>query len=199
MEQKLQDIQGVITDAGQHYNNVSIFLHWLIAGLIFVMYPLGWYMSDLPEGHLKHILYSTHKSIGMTIFLVLLVRIAWRLTHPKPRLPETMPLWQRQLANYVQAMLYVLLVIQPLTGYLSTSFSGYKTNFWGLPLPYWGWKVPALNQFFTDLHTANSVALFALIILHICGAFAHLVSKHENVLPRMLPARFTRGRGAGGL
>ena len=173
----------------QRYNNVSIALHWIIVVLVFANFAMGWYMAPLPEGPVKHILFTTHKSVGITVFLILLFRICWRLIHPKPPLPLSMPAWQRHLANSVQFMLYVLLVLQPLTGYLSTSFSGYKTNFWGLPLPAWGWKAPALNQLFTDLHAINAAVLFTLIVLHVCGAFAYLVTGHVNVLPRMLPAR----------
>jgi len=173
----------------QRYNLVSIVLHWLMAVLILAMFGLGWYMSDLPDSPLKHILFTLHKSTGLSIFLILLFRIYWRLTHGKPPLPGTMPSWQRQLAGAVQFMLYAMLVVQPLTGYLSTSFSGYKTNFWGIPLPSWGWKAPALNQFFTDLHGISAATLFTLVVLHVCGALAHLVTGHVNVLPRMLPLR----------
>lgn len=171
----------------QRYNNTSIILHWLMAVLILCMFGLGWYMSDLHDSPLKHILFSLHKSIGITIFLLLLFRIYWRLGHPKPPLPSGLPLWQRRFADTSQTLMYVMLVIQPFTGYMSTSFSGYKTSFWGMPLPHWGWKQPALNELFTDIHSVTAVILFSLVTLHVCGAFAYLVTGHDNVLPRMLP------------
>lgn len=180
----------------QRYNNISILLHWLMAALILVMFALGWYMSDLHDSPLKHLLFSTHKSIGITLFLLLLLRIYWRLTHPKPPLPASLPDWQRRLADTVQVSIYVLLVAQPLSGYLSSSFSGYKTLFWGIPLPHWGWKAPPLNQFFTDVHSVIAVLLCSLVVLHVCGAFAHLFLRgHANVLPRMLPGRRRSGTG----
>jgi len=178
----------------QRYNNISIILHWLMAVLILCMFGLGWYMSDLDDSPLKHFLFSLHKSLGLTIFLLLLFRIYWRLTHPKPPLPLSLRPWQRRLADAVHPLIYVMLVVQPVTGYISSSFSGYKTNFWGLPLPHWGWKQTTLNELFTDIHSVSAVILFSLVTLHICGALAYLVSDHPNILPRMLPA-WRRYRG----
>jgi cytochrome b561 len=184
------ELQAATMDDIQRYNNISIILHWLMAVLILCMFGLGWYMSDLPEGALKHFLFSLHKSTGITIFLLLLFRIYWRLTHPKPPLPLSMPLWQRRLANTVQTLMYVMLVVQPFTGYMSSSFSGYKTKFWGLPLPYWGWKQKSLNELFTNIHSVSAVILFSLVTLHICGVFAHFVYHgQDKILPRMLPTR----------
>ncbi len=65
--------------------------------------------------------------------------------------------WERSLASVTHALLYVLIFLQPLSGYLSSSFSGYTTSFFGLPLPHWGWKDPVLNDLFSELHEANAL------------------------------------------
>jgi cytochrome b561 len=87
----------------------------------------------------------------------------------------------------VHHLFYLLLGVQPLTGYLSSSFSGYDTRFFGVPLPSWGYANPPLNQFFTDLHVAGSVLLAALVGVHVIGTIVHLLQPGERMLRRMLP------------
>ena len=175
------------------YDNVAISLHWAIMLLILSLYGIGWYMVDTPDGSLiRTKLFALHKSIGLTTALLILCRIIWRITHIPPTLPETVQPWQNKLASLTHLFLYFLMVLQPLSGYLSSSFSGYKTRVWGIPLPQWGWKEPVLNQLFTDIHVLSSVTLLCLIILHICGAFSHLFLRHGNVLPRMWPGSSRR-------
>lgn len=175
------------------YDNVAIVLHWIIMLLILSLFGIGWYMVDTPDGSLiRTKLFALHKSIGLSAALFIICRIIWHVTHVPPPLPESVQPWQRKLAALTHFLLYCLMVLQPLSGYLSSSFSGYKTRIWNIPLPHWGWKDPALNQLFTDIHVVSSVSLLCLIILHICGAFSHLFSEHGNVLPRMWPERFTR-------
>lgn len=170
------------------YDNVAVLLHWSIMLLILSLFCIGWYMVDTPDGSLiRTKLFALHKSIGLTTALLIICRITWRITHTPPPLPETVQPWQGKLASLTHFLLYFLMVLQPLSGYLSSSFSGYKTRVWGIPLPNWGWKEPTLNQLFTDIHVISSVTLLCLIILHICGAFSHLFFQHGNVLPRMWP------------
>jgi cytochrome b561 len=173
-------------------------LHWTMAVLILLLFGLGRYMVELPDGSPERSrFFALHKSVGLTVALLALVRIVWRATHPAPPLPGSIRSWQRRLAEGTHYLLYALMIVQPLSGYLSSSFSGYKTRFWGIPLPHWGWQDAGINEFFTEIHVASSVALLCLVILHVCGAFAHLAGAHESVLPRMLPAaRAGRERGS---
>lgn len=170
------------------YDNIAILFHWLMALLIVVLFGLGWYMVDLPNGSKeKSFYFALHKSIGLTVALLVVLRIIWRLGHTPPALPGILERWQSKLAAVTHFLLYLFIVIQPLSGYLSSSFSGYKTRFWGVPLPHWGWKEQHLNEIFTEIHVASSVVLISLVVLHLCGSLAHLVSSHENVLMRMWP------------
>ncbi|MBI2969626.1 MAG: cytochrome b [Gammaproteobacteria bacterium] len=187
----------------QRYDSVAILLHWSMFILIATMFGLGWYMVELPQGGSERsFFFALHKSLGLTLALLLFVRIGWRLRHRPPSFPGAMPAWQGRMARAVHFLLYLFMFLQPLSGYLSSSFSGYSTRFWGIPLPDWGWQNSALNESFTEIHVASSVALLCLIILHVCGAFAHLLGVHENLLPRMLPVRLSRvhpGNGSGRL
>ncbi len=165
-------------------------LHWLMMLLIFVLLGLGWYMTEFPKGNPDRTrLLALHESVGLTVALLVIVRVIWRLQHTPPALPETIERWKRRLAEATHHLLYLLMFVQPVSGYASSSFSGLRTGFWGIPLPDWGWKNLALNELFTSIHGSSSVALLALIVLHILGALHHGTKAEESVLGRMLPLR----------
>lgn len=181
------------------YDGVAMLLHWLMFILILILFMLGWYMVDLPkESPERTYFFALHKSIGLTLAVLLFVRIAWRWEHTPPALPESLAAWQRRLAEATHYLLYFFMLLQPVSGYVSSSFSGYPTRLWGVLLPQWGWKSPGLNELFTEVHETSSLALLCLIILHVCGALAHLVGAHENVLTRMLPV-WLNAQGAGSI
>lgn len=185
--------------AQERYSGIAMALHWTIAMLIAVMFGIGWYMVDLPQhSHERSFYFALHKSIGLTIMLLVIFRLVWRFRHHPPALPQSLLAWQRRVANASHLLLYVFMIVQPVSGYLSSSFSGYSTKFWGVPLPEWGWHDAVINEFFTDVHVASSVALLCLIAMHICGALAHLAGVHENVLVRMLPSPRRQGSATGG-
>lgn len=170
------------------YSTAAIILHWLMALLIAALFGLGWYMTGLTKGSPERSwFFALHKSLGLTVALLALVRLGWRLRIAPPELPAVIPYWKRLLAEYTHLVLYLLMFLQPVSGYLSSSFSGYSTRFWGVPLPDWGWKNEALNQLFTGIHVASSITLLALIVLHIIGALQHGLQREESVMLRMWP------------
>jgi len=171
------------------YSFPAIVLHWLIALLILTQFGLGWYMVDLPKGPDRHFFFSLHKSIGLTVAALALLRLLWRMIHLPPPLPAHVPQWKRTAAGATHALLYIFMFLQPVSGYISSSFSGYKTRWFGIPLPQWGWKDPPLNELFTDVHVASSIILLSLIVLHITAALTHLLVEHDGVFQRMLPRR----------
>lgn len=169
------------------YHHFSILLHWLMVILIAVLFVWGWYMTDLPEGSTQRsFFFRVHKSLGLTAALLLVIRLGWRLFTPPPALPDTLSLFQTRAAHLTHNALYLLLLLQPLSGYLSSSFSGYKTRFWGIPLPHWGWKSPPLNELFTDIHNTLSVVLLILIVVHVGAIILH-AWQGQGVMGRMLP------------
>lgn len=163
-------------------------LHWSIAALLVVMFVMGWYMADLPKGSERSEFFALHKSLGITVFLLAILRLGWRLAHRPPALPAALPPWQHRLAHTTHWMFYGLLLVHPVLGYLSSSFSGYPTRYFDvLKLPEWGWKDVALNALFSNLHSVTA-SLFALLIaIHVSAALWHTRSPEGNVLTRMLP------------
>jgi cytochrome b561 len=167
------------------YTWPAVVLHWLMAVLVLGMLALGLYMADLPKGPERSELIALHKSIGITLVLLLAVRLAWRASHAPPPYPTAMPDWQQRAAHANAAALYALLILQPLSGYLSSSFSGYKTSWFGLPLPYWGRDAPELNALFNSIHVACSRVLMVLIALHLAAAALHALVRRDGVVRRM--------------
>ena len=172
----------------ERYPILSILLHWITAGLIVALFAIGWSMVDLPRGPERSANFALHKSLGLTVLLLSILRVVWRLRFPAPAYGAEMPRWKIRVARIVHALFYVALFVQPLSGYISSSFSGYKTKWFGLPLPHWGYRDPPLNEFFTDIHVATSMILGGLIILHIGGALSHLIAQ-DGLFSRMLPLK----------
>ncbi len=170
-----------------HYTRTVVVLHWLVALLIFAAFPIGLLMSDMPLSPLKLKLVSYHKWLGVTVFLFVLVRLAWRATHTPP-LPVAMPVWQQRAANGVHYLLYLLIFIIPLTGWLMSSAKGVQTVYLGvLPLPDLLGKDKALGKVLEDVHAALNYGMLALVILHIGAALQHQFILRDGVLARMLP------------
>ncbi len=170
------------------YTRTAIALHWLVALLIFSLFPLGIYMADLPfsPGRLK--LYSYHKWLGVTVFLLALARLAWRLKHPAPPPPAGQPAWQRVAAVAIHHLLYVLIIAVPISGWLMSSAKGFQTVYLGiLPLPDLLAKDKALGDALLLVHQILNFTLGTLVITHLTAALKHHLVDRDEVLARMIP------------
>lgn len=167
------------------YTRTAIGLHWITVLLVGLLFGLGWYIDELPKGAWRGEMISLHKQIGITVFILTLVRLYWRLRHRPPALPPAIPRLQAQIAHGVQHLFYLLLLAQPLLGYLSSSFTQYKTRYLGVELPSWATPDPAWNEFFTELHEAGATVLLVVIGLHVAGALSHALRKEDPLLRRM--------------
>ena len=170
------------------YTRTAIALHWLIALLIFSAFPLGIYMADLPfsPGRLK--LYSYHKWIGVTVFLLALSRLAWRWTHPAPPPPAGMPAWQRIASVAAHHLLYVLILAVPISGWLMSSAKGFQTVYLGIiPLPDLLAKDKEIGDTLATVHQVLNFTMAALVITHVAAALKHYVVDRDEVLGRMIP------------
>lgn len=168
------------------YTAPAVVLHWLIAGLIFVAFPLGVYMSDLPLSPTRLQLYSYHKWIGISVLLLVGLRIVWRLTHRPPALPDDLPRWQRAASHAVHGLLYLLILAVPLTGWLMSSAKGFQTVWFGvLPLPDLVEKNRELGQALGSAHQFLNYLLLALVILHVAAALKHHFLERRPFLQRM--------------
>src|SRR5689334_12310923 len=117
------------SDAATRYTNVAIALHWVIAALVIAQVVWGWSMQQIPKQPpgLRADAFNLHKSIGLVIFGLMLVRLGWRLGHPAPPLTG-LPPWQRTLARATHVTLYAALFVMPIAGYLGSVFSGYPVK-----------------------------------------------------------------------
>ena len=171
----------------QRYNKVSISLHWLIALLIFFNFALGLYMADLPLSPLKLQRYSWHKWAGVTVFVLLVIRLLWRITH-KPPSPVPMPRWQHIAATAVHHLLYVFMFIVPLSGWLMSSAYGFQTVWFGvLPLPDLLDKNKELADTLKEVHEALNYGMLGLVVAHVGAALKHQFIEKDGLMGRMNP------------
>ncbi len=170
------------------YTVTAISLHWLIAFAIIGSFSLGLYMVDLPLSPQKLKIYSWHKWAGVTIFVCVALRLAWRLTHRPPELPDGVPPWQRSAAAATHLLLYLLMVAVPLSGWLMSSAKGFQTVWFGvLPLPDLLTKNAELGDLLQQLHKLLNYSMAALVFAHVGAALKHHFLDRDDVLARMLP------------
>jgi cytochrome b561 len=179
--------------SGTRYTRTAIALHWLIAVVILLQIPFGWYLQEIPTGTPARSWYvNLHKSVGITLGLVIVFRTVWRWLHPAPPLPDWTPRWQRVGANATHLGLYACMLIMPLTGYVASNFSKWGVKYFNTwQLPPWGVDDERIYAFFNGTHVATSYLLVALIVAHTVGALWH-ASRHDEVFRRMWPIRRTR-------
>jgi cytochrome b561 len=170
------------------YTRTAITLHWAVALLIFTAFPLGLYMHDLPLSPVKLRLYSWHKWIGVTIFLLAVLRVMWRTTHHPPALIEAMPRWEKLAAQTVHYLLYALIFAIPLSGWLMSSAKGVQTVWFGvLPLPNLVAKNKELGDLLMEVHESLNFTMLFLLLAHVGGALKHYFIERDNTLARMIP------------
>lgn len=171
----------------KRYGATAITLHWVIFVLIACGFSLAVYMTGLPLSPQKLKYYSWHKWIGVTVFLLAIARIAWRLSHPAPP-PAPMPVWQRHAAAASHALLYMLILVIPFTGWIFSSADGLQTVYLGLvPLPDLLAKDKVLAELLRFIHVMLNYTLLAVVIIHAAAALKHHVVDRDEVLERMLP------------
>lgn len=174
----------------RQYSGFAKGLHWLMALLIAGLVALGLYMHELPLSPQKLQLYSWHKWAGVTVFVLLLVRLATRIAFPPPPLPAQMSRLQQQAAHAGHLALYLLMLAIPLSGWVMSSAKGFQTVWFGvLPLPDLVGKDKALGALLAEVHETLSWVLVAAVVAHAAAALKHHFIDRDDVLARMLPAR----------
>lgn len=173
------------TLAGEHYNRVARWLHWTIAALVLVNIPLGIFNDPLMkiyEGATQ-----VHKSIGLSILLLMILRVGWRLTHKPPPLPVAVPPLERIGAAVVHLLFYILLLLMPLTGWIFVSAGKYPLSwFWIFDVPKFALtKADLIVGFSRSGHEIIGYTLLALATLHIVAALRHRFILKDMVLRSM--------------
>lgn len=167
------------------YTRTAVWLHWLLAVVLAAQVGLGWYMLSIEDQPNSGFYFNLHKSIGLVIATLVVLRIFWRLTHPRRALPDDTPGWERALAATSQALLYVVMVAMPVTGYLGASYSKHPVALFGLPLPTWATPNHDLQEQFFGFHGNLAWVLVGIVGLHLLGALKHLLVDHDGVFQRM--------------
>lgn len=185
------------TGSDERYTTVAIVLHWLIAAMVIFTFAWGWWMQTLPKAPpgLRADAFNVHKSIGLTILALMIVRLVWRALHAPPPLPS-MPTWQARLATSTHVLLYAALIVMPVAGYIGSVFSGYPVKYFGMTLPAWGFKSDAIKSAMSTLHLATSWVIATAVALHVAGSLKHALIERDGSLRRMLPAPRARTEAA---
>lgn len=176
------------SDPSARYTTTAIVLHWIIAAAVIGQIGLGWWMQEIPKMPVgpRVNAFNLHKSIGLTILIAMVVRLAWRASHPPPPLPR-MPPWQARAARINHWVLYACLFLQPLTGYLGSALSGYPVLYFGFVLPSWAPKSVFLKDLLSVVHLVDSCILAAAIAIHVAAALKHQFVDRNGLLRRMWP------------
>jgi cytochrome b561 len=177
-----------IQNSSASYGAVAKAFHWVIAGLVVVQFVLANMADDLPIGAHKLALLARHKSFGMTVLMLAILRLLWRLKNPPPELPELMSPVERKLARATHIAFYVLLFAMPLTGWLMSSAKNYSVSWFGLfTWPNLIGKNEAAFDLLRSTHDTLAAILLTIAILHVLAALKHHFWNKDNVLLRMLP------------
>jgi cytochrome b561 len=170
------------------YTRTAVALHWLIAVCIIAQIALGLWMIGIPKDPpgVRAWWFNLHKSIGLTLGMLILLRVRWRVTHRAPPLPATLPKWQRIAATASHHVMYLCMVLMPVSGYLGSNFTKYPIVYFGTRLPHWGWDAPALKEICSTVHLTTAVILIILIAAHIAAALKHRFVDRDGVFERML-------------
>ena len=169
------------------YGAIARLLHWLIVALVIAQFAIAWTMPDIPRGRPPEGLVNLHLSVGATILIVMLIRLAWRLLHGAPA-SIVAPPWQRTAACTVHTLLYVLLIGSPLAGWAWASSKSWPVTLFGLatlpPLVPADWPYRWVAS---TIHANVAWAILGLVGLHALAALWHHVVQRDDVLRRMLP------------
>jgi cytochrome b561 len=172
----------------EKYRPTAIWLHWMVSIALFTQIGLGLYMVEIPKGTPDRAwFFNLHKSIGLTLALLILLRVVNRLRHSAPVLPATMRQWQQFAARWSHYLLYVCMILMPVSGYVGSSFSKYGVKFWGIALPNWGWEDKDIHETWVGIHEVVADVFIALIAVHVLAALKHLLVDKDGVFQRMLP------------
>jgi cytochrome b561 len=169
------------------YGTPAKAFHWLIVALMLVQYPIGWLMPDIHRGQQPGAGMTFHVSFGIVMLVLIVLRLAWRLTHPVA--PESsLPPWQRLSSEVVHWLLYALVLATTVTGWLFASFRGWSLQFFYLtPLPMLASDNADAGRAIDGLHQAMEWALLVVIGIHVAAVLAHVFIYRDRVIQRMLP------------
>lgn len=191
----------------QKYTKTAIVLHWVIGALIVLMFLLGWYMTELPKDAAKAVsfdlfdlgwiqwnvaeeisprafYYNLHKSMGVTIFALVLYRLYWRITHRPPALLTSLQAWEKKLATAGHHSLYLLMLLIPVAGIIMSLYSKYGLQWFGIKLLS-GLDNKDIRETFAEVHELLGILMLVVLAVHILGALKHRFIDKDETMSRM--------------
>jgi cytochrome b561 len=167
------------------YTATAVVLHWVIAALLIAEFAHGWWMQEIPKvpTGVRASAFNVHKSVGLLLLALALIRLGWRIAHRPPALPP-LPRWQALAAQTNHALLYATMFVLPLSGYLGSVFSGYPILWFGWRLPSWGHADTAIKDLMSVVHLSSSWILLVCLTLHVLGTVKHTIAG-DRVMARM--------------
>lgn len=178
-------VQPARSPAQWRYGTPAIVLHWVLAALIAFMAGLGWYMMTVEHEPGGQQWIELHKSVGLVVALLVLLRVLWRLGHRPAPLPAGTPHWQERLARVTHWLLYAGMIVLPVTGILGSSYQRAGLVFFGYALPRWVAADRATAHLFFEIHETIVWVVVVLVVLHVAAALKHLVVDRDEVFGRM--------------
>lgn len=189
------------------YNKTAVVLHWLIALGIFGMFALGWYMSDLPKKapdqasfdlfdlgiytfqlneavSPRAFYFNLHKSIGITLLALIIIRVLWRITHQPPPLLASYKAVERKVATAAHHLLYLLMAAVPLSGLIMAIYSKYGVKWFGIDFIA-GFDNKPVREAFKEAHEIIGILLLLVLAIHIIGALKHKFIDKDETMKRM--------------
>ncbi|MCW5588446.1 MAG: cytochrome b [Legionellales bacterium] len=172
----------------ESYGVLAKFFHWSVSSLIILMLIAGFIMVNLDNTPMQSTVYFFHKAFGLLILGLVVLRIVWTLSNPKPRLPAKLPMPLKIVAHLSHLLLYLAILAMPICGLLLSTYAGHPPSFFGLftvtlPLA----KDKALAELFGNLHSVFAFVIIGLLVLHVSAALVHHFIFKDNTLKRMAP------------
>ena len=172
----------------ERWGTTARLLHWTIALGIVGLAGVGLWMDELPNTPTKVKVFALHKSIGLTVLALVLLRLAWRLFDRRPPHQPGMPAWERVLSGTTHGLLYLTMLVMPVSGWLYNSASNFPLKWFGLfGVPALSGPDPELKGLALEIHETTFYVLALLFTLHLAGALKHHFVDRDPTLARMLP------------
>jgi cytochrome b561 len=170
------------------YTNLAIILHWLLACLLVFQLCVGVFMVDIPKGpdSPRAVWFNLHKSMGILIALLIVLRLIWRLKNPPPSLPKSILGWKRLVSNANHFLLYACMIVMPVSGIIGSVFSKYPIKFFGTLIPRLAEHDQIIKSLASDLHQYFSFAFIFFISVHVLAAMKHLLIDCDGVFERIM-------------
>lgn len=175
----------MIVNSREKYGHLAKILHWLMAIVFVAMFFIAYVMTNIDKSHFRDSLYDFHKATGILLFMLAIVRLTWRALNVSPALPSAMRVWQQQAAKWNVIFLYAVMIIMPISGFLTSTLGGHPITFYGLitlaPLSH----NAVASQFYSDVHEIVSYVFIGLFSLHVLGSLYHHYCLKDGLLKKM--------------